>query len=364
MFQHSVTIALLFLLLSTRGYCETLETIRQLFEVYQRSPGEIEILFTSDTKEIDNVLKRTETKRLAVRKELDKAQKEQRSNRNQPSPLFAEEYAAPFSHYVTDEYAFAKRSLEQDKPEDAVLSIRYVYSLAEELSASGSLELRAAAARMRLKMLETAQSVLLHPLCKHEYHELLYKIFDEQIHRRTSDSVIWEQYRDEGKQFFTEIAKHGFGKMIPPNVLKELGDRHAFREYAKAPAECIVQDQANFFAALEKIIESSAVPFFQRQPILRQLDTELREHRGTAAEPVFTLLLLRDVSSSMLLFAQERSGIETAYLALSASLEKQNRQKPVNFLTGKGYELRLIPNGVMCTYEGNIKAFYVPYRQD
>ena len=362
MFRRYLIVSFLFLFFSTRGYGETLEIIRKQFEVYQRSPGEIEVLFTDDAKEIDNVLKRTETKRLAVRNELDKATKERKPNRHLPSPLFSEEYAAPFNHYVTVEHAFAKRSLEQDKPEDAIPSVRYVYLLAEELSESGSLELRTGAALIRLKMLETVQSILLHPLCKHEYHELLYKTLDDQINNRTTDRAIWERYREEGKQFFSDVVKCGFIKMIAPDVLKELEDRLAFREYETKPAEWMAQDQANFHKALEKIIESCAVPFYKRQSVLRQLNNELREHRGTAAEPVFTLLLLRDVSSSMRIFAQERSGIEMAYLALSASLEKQNRQKPVNYLTGKEYELRLIPDGVMCTYEGNVKSFYVPYR--
>ena len=79
-------------------------------------------------------------------------------------------------------------------------------------------------------------------------------------------------------------------------------------------------------------------------------------------EPVFALLLLRDVTSSMRLFAQEQSGIEAAHLALSVSLGIRSQQRPINILTGNEYEIRLIPNGVLCTYEGNIKPFYVPYR--
>ena len=211
-------------------------------------------------------------------------------------------------------------------------------------------------------MLEHAQLFMLHPRCRHEHHELLYKILEDQINGRTTDRVIWARFREEGKQFFADVVKHGLDKMIAPDLLKELDDRRAFREYEKAPAKSMAQDQAFFQRFSDAIFESCAVPFFQRQPALRQLEKELREQRETATEPVFTLLLLRDVSPAMRLFAQERSGIETAYLALSASLGRQNQQKALNFLTGNEYEIRLIPDGVMCTYEGNIKPFYVPYR--
>ena len=354
---------ILFALLAVSGYGGTLDTIRLQFEIYQRFPGEIEVLVAADTQEIDNVLKRTEAKRLTVRKELDKASTEKKRNKDLPSPLFAENYIAPFIHYVAVERAFARQSLQQGKPDDVLQSIQYVYRLADELSEAGSLELRAAAARFRLQMLETAQSLLLHPRCRHEHHESLHNIFHVQINRRTTDAVIWTHYREEGKQFFAGIGKHGLDKMVSPDLLKELWDRDAFHEYERAMAQRTVHDQSVFHRVSGTIVESCSVPYFQRHPVLRQLDHELREHRGTAAEPVFALLLLRDVTQYMQLFAQERSGIELAYLALSVTLGKQSRHRMRNFLTGNEYEIKLITDGVMCTYEGNVKPFYVPYRE-
>ena len=343
------------------GYGEVFETIRQQFEVYHRSPGEIEILETDDLKEIDNVLKRTEPKRLAVRKELDEPTAAQ-TKRELPSPLFAEDYIAPFVHYAAVERAFARRSLQQGKLDDAMQSFRYVYRLAEELAASGSLELRVAAARFRLQMLEIAQAMMIHPLCRHEHHEALYKILDNQINNRETDETTWTRYRNEGKQFYENVVEKGFDKMITPELLKALMERHAFHEYEKGAKEPFTHDRSVFDRVSDVIIESCSQPFFKRQPVLRQLDSELRKQRGTADEPVFALLLLRDVSSSMRILAQERSGIETAYLALAVSLEIRNRQRPMNFLTGNDYEILLITGGVLCTYEGNIKPFYVPYR--
>jgi hypothetical protein len=344
------------------GYGETLEAIRQQFEIYHRFSGEIEILSSDDAKEIDNVLKRTETKRLAVRKKLDKALTERKPNKNLPSPLFAEDYAAPFFHYVAVERASAQRSLQRGNLDEVITSVRYVYRLADELSVSGSLELRTVAALVRLQMIETAQLLVLHPLCQHVHHERLYKILEDQINNRTTDTVIWTRYRDEGKQFFADVTREGLDKTVTPNLLEELAERRAFREYEKAPVECVTHDQSVFLAALEEIVESCSMPFFQRQPVLRQLNQEIRELQGAANEPVFAILLLRDVSSAMRLFAQERSGIETAYIALSISLDDQKRYKMLNFLTGNEYEIRLITDGVMCTYEGNVTPFYVPYR--
>ena len=362
MFRRCLTVLFISSVFVSNGYGETLETIRQQFEIYQRFPGEIEILSADDTKEIDNVLKRTETKRLAVRKELDKALKERKGHTNLPSPLFAEEYAAPFVYYVAVERAFAKRSLEQRQPDEVIQAIRYVYRLAEELSESGSLELRTVAALVRLQMLEMAQLLVLHSHSKQEHHELLYKILEDQINNRTTDAVIWARYREEGKQFFADVSKYALDTMISPNLMKKLTDRNALNKYKQAAVERVDQDQSVFLQLSEIVIESCAVPFFKRQSILRTLDNEHRKQRGAANEPVFALLLLQDVAQSMRLFAQERSGIETAYLALAVSLGKQDRSHLLNFLTGNEYEIRLIADGVMCTYEGNVTPFYVQYR--
>ena len=362
---------IMFLMFAVNASGNSLETIREQFGIYQRLPGEIEILATNNTQEIDNVLKRTEAKRQAVRKELNRALTNIEPNNtapdnNLPSPFFAEDYIAPFIHYVAVEQALALRSLEQARPNDAVESVRYVYRLADVLSHSGSLELCAAAARFRMQMLETAQAILLHPTCLHEHHKQLHAIFYTQIENRIPDDLIWIRYRDEGKRFFSQLGTKPLDKIVSPNVLEELIERDAFREYvgnnAKTRRDRAVHDQSVFLGVLGAVIEACSVPYFQRQPVLRQLEQELRTHRSTPTEPVFALLLLRDVTRYMQLFAQERSGIELAYLALSAALGDQDRNRKRNFFTGNEYELRLITNGVMSTYQGNIKPFYVPYR--
>jgi len=350
------------LLFAVDGYGETFKTIRQQFEIYQRFTGEIEILSTDDTKEIDNVLRRTDLKRLIVRKALVMAQPEKMSEKDLPSPLFTENYTAPFSYYITVERAFAYRTLEQNNPDDAMQSIRYVFRLTDFLAESGSLELRVLAARTRLQTLETVQALLQNPHCRHEDHETLYKIFDGKIKNRADEETIWTRYREEGERFFEDIPRRDLSEILSPNLLKELEDRRAFAHYEKEWERRFTHDRSVFDRVSEAIVESSSQPYFKRLPVLRQLDREVREHRGSAIEPVFALLLLQEVTSSMRLFAQEQSGIEMAHLALSVSLGAQNRRKLINPLTGRDYEIRLIPDGVMSTYEGNVKPFYVPYR--
>ena len=353
---------IVFLVFSVNVLGDTLETIRQQFEIYQRYAGEIEILSADNIKEIDNVLQRTEAKRQTARSALDNAPTVSRPKTDGPSPLLAEGYGIPFLHYIAVERAFAQRSLQQGKPDDTMQSIHYVYRLADELSGAGSLELRTVAALIRLQTLEIVQSFVLNPHCLHEHHQLLLKLFDGQTSRESGDKTIWVRYREEGKRFFEETARIGLNKTVSPNLLRELRDRSALDEYNKAPVERFFQDQSVFHHAMEAVIESCSLPFYQRQPFLRRFNRELKEKQGTASEPVFTLLLLRDVSGSMQLFAQEQSGCEIAYLALSASLNGQNRRRTMNFLTGNEYEFRLIPDGILCTYEGNVKPFYVPHR--
>jgi hypothetical protein len=178
-----------------------------------------------------------------------------------------------------------------------------------------------------------------------------------------TDRAIWVLYLDEGKRFFEEVARSGLEKNVSPNLLKELLARRVLDGYEKSPVERFTHDLSVFHRVMSVVIETSTLPFYERQPLLRQWKDELEKQRGTAAEPMFTLLLLRDVPETMRLLTQEQSGNELAYLALSAALSNDyHRRKVLNFLTGNHYEFRLIPDGIMCTYEGNIKPFYVPYR--
>ena len=335
-----------------------LDTIRQEFEIYQRFAGEIEILASDDTREIDNVLKRTEAKRLAVRKKLDT---DEHLSANLPSPLFADEYVAPFMDYVAVERAFAGQALQQGHLDEAVLSVQYVYRLVELFSASGSLALRSLAAQIRLQMLETAQSIVQHPRRRREHHQALHTILEEQINNRTTDAAIWERYREEGLLFFAKLNRQNPEEMFTPELLRELTNRKILEEYKKPNSQRVSFDQSVFRRVSEAIVSSCSVPYFQRQAVLRRLDEELRQRRGLENEPVFSILLLQEVSQRMQLLAQERSGVETAYLALSAALSKRTQNRGLNFLTGNKYEILLIPDGVMCTYQGNIKPFYVPY---
>ena len=365
-------------ILAVSVHGDVLETIRQQFEIYHRLPGEIEILATSDTEKIDDVLQRTETKRLAARKALDKTQtvgtqtagaqtagqSAATPKEDAPSPLFAEGYAAPFIHYAAVERAFARQSLQQGKPDEVMQSIQYVYHLADELSEAGPLELRTAAALVRLQTLEIVQALLLSPHCRRVHHEALHALFYRQA-SQVDEKAIWMRYREEGKQFFETTKVRGIDRTVSPNLLKELSGRPAldgYRRTSRTSAERLSYDQSVFLQTMSTVIGWCETPFYRRQPTLQQLNKEVKEQQGTTTEPVFALLLLRDVSETMRLFAQERTGNELAYLALSASLHGPPRRKMMNFLTGNEYEFPLMTGGIMCTYEGNIKPFYVPHR--
>jgi hypothetical protein len=358
MFLRNCTVILFSFSCAAGWGSEPLETIRQQFEIYTRHSGELEILQSGDTKQIDGVLKRTEAKRFTAQKELDK----ESQKIELPHTLFAADYAAPFLHYSAVELAAAKRSLQLGKPDEAVKSIQYIYRLADKLSLSGLFDLRLAAAKIRLQTLELIQTFLLSPICRSEDHQTLYGLFERQINHTPADKVTWTQYQTEGKKFYEKIIQEGFEKTIPQSMLKELLDRNAFDAYQQGTAEQFLRDQTIFLRVMGTVIESCELPFYQRQPVLSQLKLEIQERQGTSAEPVIAGILLQNIAEDMRFLAQERTSREMIYLGLSVSRNGRQRQATRNFLTGKEYELKLIPDGVMCTYEGNIKPFYVPYR--
>jgi hypothetical protein len=200
------------------------------------------------------------------------------------------------------------------------------------------------------------------PCCRHKDHETLYRLFEDQLARRLNDKVIWTQYRQEGEKLYERIFRGGWEQILPYELQQTLTKRNAFASYKKQITVRLKQDRECFRQLMRAVIESCECPYYQRQKVMAVLETELRNRQGTLGAYVFAGLLLQEIPDSMRLFAQERTANEMIYLSLSVSVKGQSQPKAKNFLTGSEYKVQPIPDGIMATYDENIKPFYLPYR--
>ncbi|MDR3182038.1 MAG: hypothetical protein LBT89_03810 [Planctomycetaceae bacterium] len=310
--------------LSGSGSAEELGQLLQThFAIYNRNQGELELLDGSNTADIDGVLLRTAEKRNAIRQAVqDNVRFENPSA--QTVPLLAE-------HYGKTEQAAAKRSLQRERIDQSVEALQSLFQFSQQLCDAGQYDCRLTAAKLRLQGIPLVQDVLLHPKTRHTHYVGVYEMLRVQLDRWTKDKDIWTEYKTE-----------------------------CLRVYALTDTP--QQDKPFFEKAVNVMIESCSLPYYKRQPVLRQLKEQVRS--GT---PAISKDLLKVIPDAMEQLALERTQCEMLYLGLGIALRKEQRvvhtQPPLVPLTGETYSIKLITGGIMITYPGNVKACYVPYRK-
>jgi hypothetical protein len=297
------------------------DILQKNFAVYNANKGELELLDGGNAADIDGVLQRTKEKRDAVRQGLDE-------NLRFASPA-SPAVTLTAEHYCKTERAAAKRALQRGSVDQAAEALQYILQLSQQLCSAGQYDCRLAAAKIRLQTLPALQDVLLHPKTAQKHYTELHEILRQQLDRWTKDKDIFAEYKTEG-----------------------------LRVYQVTDAE--KQDKNVFERAINVIIDSCELPYYQRQPVLRELKAQMGSEYSVSKD------LLKVIPDAMELLALERTQCEMTYLGLSIALGQERIANktlpPLVPLTGEGYETKLITGGIMITYPGNAKACYVPYR--
>ncbi|GHT45507.1 hypothetical protein FACS189454_05120 [Planctomycetales bacterium] len=302
------------------------QVLQKHFAIYTNNPAELAVLDGDDVHAIDTVLKRTQEKR----DEIQRLLKSGNASFHGTDRIINDQ--APILHYVKIELAVAKRSLQTKHIDQSVESLRNMIRLTHFLCAANQYDLRLTAARIRLQTIIALQDIFLNPGCTKQIHQDFFELLEFQLAHWTKDKTIWLEYLDEGKKIFGEAE------------LKK--------------DEQLVIEKKVFEKAMRAVIESCQFPFYKRQPVLRQLEIELKKH----SEPTLADGLLKEVAGTMELLATERTQCEMVFLALSIAIHGRNQQHCITPLTGEEYNIKLLTDGVMITYPGNPKAVYLPYR--
>ncbi|GHT21242.1 hypothetical protein FACS189419_01830 [Planctomycetales bacterium] len=294
------------------------------FGIYNNNKGELELFDTGTPQEIDGVLQRTEKKRLAVRSVLDD---ENQGKDNQFDRKNVVRLQKTVLYYVKTEQALVKRALQQNQADEAAGAVQYLFLLAQKLCAVRQYDLRLTAARIRLQTVPLLQETLLNRNSKKEHIQTFDDIFRKKLDAWTKDSEIWEEYRTEGL-----------------NVYKVLTEAE--------------QNKNVFEKAMKPLIDCCSLPYYRRVALLKQLKEELRNR--TDEQPATDLLKV--IPDAMELLALERTQCEMVHLGLSAALTGSWQQHARTPFSGEEYNVLLTHGGIMITYPGNVKAFYVQYR--
>ncbi len=351
------------------------------FEVYKENPGELEQLraksppspwkIDGDTlQEVADVMSRTDRKRLDIRKMLGKDDVCFAFNFVH-DPDYGDVPDTSASDFLSDyllleEFA-AARALETKEVASAVDSLAYMFRMAQLAAEVKNVNIRTRASEIRMRAVDVMQGVVLNPHFSEQNLIALLDTLQEQLDAWTPESAMWIGDRASGLVVYNLIRQHGLDSALEPEEIAELQQRGIYETFSSDLLRKLPQDQTTYMRIMQKIIEESSKPYYQRVPEWKKIETELRLRRGMSDEPVIAEILLRGVSEIMQYCAQDRAKCEMAVLAMATSLgrpiatAKRPKEKlELDPLFGQKYEITQLPGMVQVSYFSNLKPFQVP----
>jgi hypothetical protein len=299
-------------------------------------------------------------------------------------------------YLLLEEYAIAA-ALRDGRIEDALDSLVYIFRIAQLASAISVPSARSAAALIRLRAVDIMQTIILDSKFKKPYLNGLYEMIREQLEYWTPDHSVWAADRASGLKTYHRILQYGLEAALTPTEIDDLEKRNLLtfiarkqKKYKKNTDENKnnenneiketillkndffhghVSDEIFYLRSMQKVIDTSKKPFYQRHSELSEVTDEVvRAMDKKESAPVIAELLLRGIVESMRLHAKDRAVCEMTFLAMSVSLEKPTfNSLTFNPLSEKGYEVNQIEEEnnpknkfIQISFSNDLKPFRVP----
>ncbi|MDR0705387.1 MAG: hypothetical protein LBF88_10420 [Planctomycetaceae bacterium] len=379
-----------------------LENSDELNTLRDAAPKEDTWGISGETLEsLNEILTRFESKRLTIRNLLNRSDScfyfifEQDEEFGEIIDLQAADYLEDY--LLLEEYAIAV-ALRDGRIEDALDSLVYIFRIAQLASAISVPSARSAAALIRLRAVDIMQTVILEPKFKKRYLNGLYEMIKEQLEHWTPDRAVWVADRASGLKTYHRILQYGLEAALTPTEIDELEKRDLLEVITRKQKkrkkntddnknenennevkETIllknnflhghVSDEIFYLRSMQKVIDASEKPFYQRHSELSEVTDEVVRAMDKKSAPIIAELLLRGIVESMRLHAQDRAACEMTFLAMSVSLEKPTfASLTSNPLSEKGYNLNQINENednpkkkyIQVSFPNNRKPFKVP----
>ncbi len=356
--------------------------LTKAFEVYKDNPGEMEQLRAkapqglwqidaATLQEVADILTRTEQKRLNIREMLGK-DGVCFSFHFVHDPDYGDVPDTEASDYLSDyllleEYAIAQ-ALAAGEIDQAIDSLAFIFRLAQLAAEVKNVGIRTRACEVRMRAIDVMQGVVLAPAFRQSHAVKLLGILQEQMDMWTPESAMWIGDRASGLVVYNLIRQYGLESALEPDELAELRQRGIFESLSKNLLHTLPADQTAYMKIMQRVIDESDRPLFERRPEWNKIESDLLAKRGASDEPVIAEMLLRGVPEIMLYCAQDRAKCETAVLALATSLgqtvattKRPDAKFELDPIFGRKYEINKDAGFVTVSfYAAELKPFRTP----
>ena len=232
--------------------------------------------------------------------------------------------------------------LDQGQPQKSLDSLDVLLQMSQLLAQAQHLVPRVTAARLRGEALAVLEAIADHSYSTAETQRELLERIERRLAAWTQDSDAWLGERAHGLHTY-ELVRGGYLlSLLDYDEIRGYRDEYGIDQLGRQVLDNIDVDEMFYLTSMRNVIESCAQPFFQRQPLFRQINRQLDAMRETTSYPfVADQLLLRELEQGYRWQALDRARFRAWQLALSTAIGQPPDELPVNPLTGLHFILDL-----------------------
>ena len=269
--------------------------------------------------------------------------------------------------YITLEECEIANAMENKDIKAALKSLAYILRFAELASHSRFVEMRVHSAYIRENALRTLQTIVFEPEFGNVETKTVSDILIAQLQKWPSDTkcgfgdradclrvydlLRWGRITDAlGQEELEELySLNVFGEVRDASITGKKREISMEAKIAFLKVDDINKDQTQYLKAMRTIFDSSSKPFYQRLPILYEIEGHFTKLQGTKDYVAIAPLLLRNVHVWMQMQAEDKARVEAWVLALAVKRKFTVKSDAVDPVRGKPYKVTKIsiPDGTL-----------------
>lgn len=238
----------------------------------------------------------------------------------------------------------AAEALAENQPEEAIAPLAVILRAARILAKEWNVTTRVTAANLREGALHVLDVVANHDLATAETHQQLLALVTRETSDWPSDGTAWIGDRAAGLMAYELVRDGYYFSLLEQAELQRLREDGLLDATAKAVMRNLDGDQMYYLAAMQHLIESCQLPYFQRVQVLQEIRSDLASREQAADYPLVAgQLLLADFESGHRLMAEDLARCTAWRIALTVAIGGAIDEGTISPITGQPIEIQRSP---------------------
>jgi len=247
----------------------------------------------------------------------------------------------------------AAEYLANDDMVGAVEALSYLLRGAELLGNEQHVICRIEAARLRRVGLGIIEAIVQHSDLDVASITQVHAMLAAQLDRWPQDARAWIGDRALGLHTYEAVRGGDMIWLLTDREVQELVQEMSLSVFEAAALRGIDADEVFYLQTMRELIKACEQPFYKRREVFVRMRLRLNELETTPNYPLVAgRMLLGDIEQGQRIQAEDRAACEAWCLALALAAGQSPPPYQVNPLSGKPYQVELLPGQTIVAAEG------------